>query len=126
MMLSTESTPIPLKQEGPTPVLLLTERAITRVKDFSLKASDGNKKLFRVYVEGGGCSGYQYGFAMDEKKEDDLQLSFGEVTVLVDPQSRLYLHGSTLDYVDDLKGSGFTVQNPNSKGSCGCGVSFTV
>jgi len=122
----SESNPTPLREGPPPAVIKLTENAVEQVKRSSDKIPSARGKLFRVYVEGGGCSGMQYGFSFDEKKEDDLVVRFGDVQVLVDPQSILYLKGSIVDYVEDLKGSGFTVKNPNSKGSCGCGVSFTV
>lgn len=120
------STPTPISPTGPGPALFLTDQAATKVREFGQKTPDSAGKNFRVYVEGGGCSGYQYGFSFDTKKEDDLVIDCNGVSVLMDPQSRLYLNGCTVDYVEDFKSSGFTVKNPNAKASCGCGTSFTV
>ena len=99
-------------------VLTLTEKA--KAKALSLKADN---KLLRVYVEGGGCSGFQYGFKLDNKNEDDTVV---DCLVLVDSLSYSYILGSTLDYEEDLMGSSFKITNPNAVGTCGCGVSFTV
>ena len=82
-----------------------------------------DNKLLRVYVHGGGCSGFQYGFSIEEKQEDDTVI---DNAVLVDSLSYSYVVGSTLDYQEDIMGSQFTVSNPNAVGTCGCGVSFTV
>jgi len=105
------------------PTLYLTQPAIERVKGF-LEKNPG--KHFRISVEAGGCSGYQYDFGFDTKQEDDLTIPAGGLDVLVAPQAMGYLNGSTVDFVDDFKGTGFTVTNPNATGTCGCGVSFTV
>lgn len=126
MSLSTESNPTPIRQGPPPDVITVTPNAVAQIKRSVEKVPDAKGKHFRVYVEGGGCSGMQYGFSFDNKKDDDLVLTFGDTTVLVDPQSSLYLRGSVVDYLEDLRATGFTVKNPNSKGSCGCGVSFTV
>lgn len=120
------STPTPLSPTGPVQAIFLTEQAVAKVKDFAQKMPDTTGKNFRVYVEGGGCSGYQYGFSFDTKKEDDMVVDCNGVSVLLDPQSKLYLNGCTVDFVEDFKSSGFTVKNPNAKASCGCGTSFTV
>lgn len=98
--------------------LLLTENA--KNKAASLKEGD---KLLRVYVHGGGCSGFQYGFSIEEASEDDTII---DNLVLVDSLSYSYVVGSTLDYKEDIMGSQFTLNNPNAVGTCGCGVSFTV
>ena len=98
--------------------LLLTDSA--RKKAIELKDGD---KLLRVYVHGGGCSGFQYGFSVEEKQEDDTCI---DELVLVDSLSYGYVVGSTLDYKEDIMGSQFTLSNPNAVGTCGCGVSFTV
>lgn len=126
MSLSTESNPTPVREGPPPSVITLTPNAVEQIKRSAEKIAVASGKFFRVYVEGGGCSGMQYGFSFDQKKEDDFVVHCGTIDVLVDPQSSLYLKGSTVDYVEDLRGSGFTVKNPNSKGACGCGVSFTV
>jgi iron-sulfur cluster insertion protein len=81
----------------------------------------------RVYVTGGGCSGFQYGFTFDEKVNDgDLTIDKNGVTMVVDPMSLQYLMGGTVDYTDGLQGSRFIVQNPNATTTCGCGSSFSV
>ena len=98
--------------------LILTESA--KNKAASLKDGD---KLLRVYVHGGGCSGFQYGFSIEEASEDDTVI---DNLVLVDSLSYSYVVGSTLDYKEDIMGSTFQLSNPNAVGTCGCGVSFTV
>jgi len=81
----------------------------------------------RIYVRGGGCSGYQYGMAFESKVgEDDTLVEKGGVTVIVDPQSAPLLNGAEVNYVDSIQGSGFAVKNPNAKTTCGCGSSFTA
>ncbi len=83
--------------------------------------------FFRVYVTGGGCSGFQYGFKFDDNPAgDDDVLNFEGFTILLDSLSYPYLFGATLDYVEDLSGSKFQIINPNAKTTCGCGESFTV
>ena len=81
-------------------------------------------KALRVYVEGGGCSGMQYGMVFDEKRADDIANEFFGVSVLVDPFSANYLRGSIVDFSDALTGGGFKITNPQAKQSCGCGKSF--
>ncbi len=105
----------------------LSPRAVQKVRD--LVAEDGNTDLkLRVYITGGGCSGFQYGFSFDEEvAEDDTVLEFGEnVTVLVDPMSFQYLVGSEVDYTEGLEGSRFVINNPNATTTCGCGASFSI
>jgi iron-sulfur cluster insertion protein len=94
----------------------------------SLIAEEGNPALMlRVYISGGGCSGFQYGFTFDEERaEDDLALERDGVTLLVDPLSLQYLMGAEVDYRESLQGSQFVIRNPNAKSTCGCGSSFTV
>ena len=102
----------------------LSSNAMKRIKDL-LPAN--RSKYFRVYVTGGGCSGFQYGFKFDESPErDDDVVNFDGFTLLLDSLSYPYLYGSTLDYVEDLSGSRFLVTNPNAKTTCGCGESFTI
>ncbi len=82
---------------------------------------------FRVYIIGGGCSGFQYGFAFEEEvTDDDVSIESEGITVMVDPMSFPYLMGSTIDYLEDLQGSRFVVNNPNAKTTCGCGSSFAI
>ena len=102
----------------------LTENAVTRIK--SLLPSSETKN-FRVYVTGGGCSGFQYGFKFDKEIAfDDDVINSNGFTILVDSMSYPYLFGSTLDYVEDLSGAKFVINNPNAKTTCGCGESFKV
>ncbi|WP_018414951.1 iron-sulfur cluster insertion protein ErpA [Teredinibacter turnerae] len=106
--------------------LLVTQNAVSKVKD--LIDEEGNPELkLRVYVTGGGCSGFQYGFAFDEvSADDDALIEKSGVTVLVDSMSYPYLVGATLDYQEGLQGSRFTVENPNASSTCGCGSSFSI
>ncbi len=104
----------------------LTHDAIEQVKSFIEKNPAAAAKKFRVYVEGGGCSGMQYGFTFDDKKDDDNIVPCEDIEVLIDEPSLAYIKGAVIDYVADMRGAGFVVKNPQSKGECGCGVSFTV
>ena len=106
--------------------LNITENAVLKVKN--LIAEENNKNLnLRVFVTGGGCSGFQYGFKLDDNAEDDdTVLKEGNVSVLIDSLSIQYLFGSTLDYVENLEGSKFIIENPNATTTCGCGASFSI
>ena len=112
--------------ENVTRSLILTDSAMTRI----LSVMDNNEDVwskFRVYVTGGGCSGFQYGFKFDsETAFDDDVIEFENFSVLLDSMSYPYLYGSTLDFVEDLSGSKFVIKNPNAKTTCGCGESFTI
>ena len=94
----------------------------------ALIADEGNAELkLRVYITGGGCSGFQYGFTFDENLEDgDTQVSNQDVTLLIDPMSIQYLAGAEIDYKSDLEGARFVIRNPNAATTCGCGSSFSV
>lgn len=110
-----------------TPTALeVTERTVAKVQ--SLKAEEDNDDLkLRVYVTGGGCSGFQYGFSFeDNMAEDDTPVSRDGVTVLIDSLSFQYLAGSTVDYEEGLMGSRFIITNPNASTTCGCGASFSI
>lgn len=109
----------------PTPLMLSDE---ARARLATLIEEQGNPRLkLRVYVTGGGCSGFQYGFDFAEDiAEDDTLVEFGRVALLVDPLSYQYLVGSTVDYEEGLAGARFLVQNPNATTTCGCGASFMV
>jgi iron-sulfur cluster insertion protein len=109
-----------------SPLLSLTERAVEKVKFFASQMPDASGKPLRVFVQGGGCSGFQYGFTFDEKKENDAQFEAAGIQVVVDPQSAPHLKGATVDYLEDFRGAGFSVENPNATGGCGCGKSFTA
>lgn len=106
--------------------LVFTAAAAAKVRQ--LIAEEGNPGLqLRVYIAGGGCSGFQYGFSFEEERgEDDLALSTDGVTLLVDPLSLQYLMGAEVDYSEDLTGARFVIRNPNASSTCGCGSSFTV
>jgi iron-sulfur cluster insertion protein len=106
--------------------LYLSENAVAKVR--SLVEEEGNPDLkLRVFVTGGGCSGFQYGFSFDELvAEDDTIVEKDGVSVLADPLSFQYLNGSTVDYEEGLQGSRFTITNPNATTTCGCGSSFSV
>ncbi len=108
-------------------MITITETAAQKIKDIIVEEKQEGKDL-RIYVEGGGCSGFQYGFAFDDKKEGDEifpQSEFG-FNLLVDPMSMNYLLGSKIDYVEGLHGAGFKIENPNATGRCGCGSSFSA
>ena len=106
-------------------MIQLTQNAVSKVKNFATQSTDYQGKDFRIYVEGGGCSGFSYGFTFDEQKEGDEINQAGEIRVLIDPQSAKYLEGSKIDYIEDMRGAGFVIENPNTKGSCGCGSSVS-
>lgn len=107
-------------------MLKITESA--KIKINELLTEENNPSIFlRTFVQGGGCSGMQYGFTFDEEKsEDDFEFETGNFKVVVDALSMQYLEGATIDYKDDLMGSNFTINNPNATTSCGCGSSFSV
>ena len=108
------------------PPLVFTDSAASKVKQ--LIDEEGNTDLkLRVFVTGGGCSGFQYGFSFDEEQaEDDLAVQTDGVTLLVDPLSLQYLLGAEVDYSESLHGAQFTIRNPNAKTTCGCGSSFSA
>lgn len=105
--------------------MTLEPSAIAKLQD--ILAEENNPKLkLRVFVQGGGCSGFQYGFTLDEEQaEDDMNLEFESVNVLVDSMSWTYLQGSTIKYTDSPMGSSFSINNPNATTTCGCGSSFS-
>jgi iron-sulfur cluster assembly accessory protein len=127
MSSTLESTPTPITPSGESkPLLTLTEAAIEKVKFFAKTMPDSLEKPLRIFIQGGGCSGFQYGFTFDEKKENDNVIETGGVTVVVDPQSATYLKDARVNYVEDFRGAGFAVENPNATGGCGCGKSFNA
>jgi iron-sulfur cluster assembly accessory protein len=104
---------------------IVTSRAAKRIHEIAAK--QGAHAALRVAVNGGGCSGFQYDFALDAKREDDDQVFEVEgAKVFVDPTSLNFMAGSTLDFIDDLMGQSFRIQNPQAKSSCGCGTSFSL
>ena len=111
----------PLPVHGPT----LSARAAKRIAAILSKEKAGT--MLRLAVTGGGCSGFQYNFALDETRmDDDLVLERDGATVLIDPVSLDFLAGAEIDFTDDLIGQAFKVNNPNATSSCGCGTSFSV
>lgn len=108
------------------PILTLTPNAVNKLKSLAEGDPQAKGKSVRIYLEAGGCSGYQYGFSFDVKKEGDTDLNLDGVNVLIDPQSAQYLKGSVVDYKVDFGGEGFAISNPNVKKSCGCGNSVEI
>ena len=111
--------------EMPSP-FVFTDNAASKVKE--LIAEEGNPDLkLRVFVTGGGCSGFQYGFTFDEvQNDDDTVMEKDGVSLLIDPMSYQYLVGAEIDYTEGLEGSQFVIRNPNAQTTCGCGSSFSV
>jgi len=104
----------------------LSARAVQKVRALVTEEDNDNLKL-RVFITGGGCSGFQYGFTFDEiAAEDDTAVESDGVTLLVDPMSFQYLVGSEVDYTEGLEGSRFVITNPNATTTCGCGSSFSI
>ena len=119
-------TPAPTTPAAPAMPIQITDRAIAKVQHFASTMEGAEGKALRIFVQGGGCSGFQYGFTFDEATETDTVLAVSGIQVLIDPASFQYLKDATVDYVEDFRGAGFTVINPNSSGSCGCGKSFSA
>jgi iron-sulfur cluster insertion protein len=106
--------------------IAITESANEKIIDILAEENDSNVKL-RVFVQGGGCSGFQYGFTLDEmQNEDDWVIEKPNLVVLIDSMSMPYLEGATIDYEETLMSSQFVIKNPNAQSTCGCGSSFTV
>ena len=111
--------------EAPLPIQM-TDAAANKVKTLITEEENPELKL-RVYITGGGCSGFQYGFTFDEKINDgDTVVEKSGVTMVIDPMSLQYLVGGSVDYTEGLEGSRFTVTNPNATTTCGCGSSFSI
>lgn len=107
-------------------MITITESAKQKIKDILYEEGNPNLSL-RTFVQGGGCSGFSYGFTLDEEKnEDDFEIPLDEFKVLVDSMSMQYLQGAEIDYKEELMGSNFTIRNPNAQTTCGCGSSFSV
>lgn len=108
------------------PGIVFTDAAARKVQELVLGEGNPDLKL-RVYISGGGCSGFQYGFSFDEEQaEDDIAVDNDGVTLLVDPLSFQYLMGAEVDYAESLAGAQFVIRNPNASTTCGCGSSFSV
>ena len=115
-------------EQGTTPpqALVFTEHAAEKVKELRAR-KDFSGSMLRVYIQGGGCSGFQYGFALEENENpDDVVVETDGVKLLVDPMSFQYLMGAEIDYLEDLQGARFVINNPNATTTCGCGSSFGI
>lgn len=116
---------IPEEEEMPDP-LVFTDDAAAKVKSL-IEEEDNDALMLRVFVSGGGCSGFQYGFTFDESlTEGDTVVEKGGVKLLIDPMSFQYLVGGEIDYTEGLEGAQFVIRNPNATTTCGCGSSFSV
>jgi iron-sulfur cluster assembly protein/iron-sulfur cluster insertion protein len=104
-------------------MLSFTDKSVVQIRQLEAeKAKEG--QLLRIFVDAGGCSGFEYGMSFDEKKEEDKVLESNGVSFLIDETSLEYLNGSVVDFDDGLNGKGFDIQNPNANSTCGCGRSF--
>lgn len=120
-----QETPVIGTAAAPTPIVF-TNAAAKKVHEL-IQEEDNPDLMLRVFVSGGGCSGFQYGFTFDEKKEEgDSSVENHGVTLVVDPMSVQYLMGAEIDYKEDLQGAQFVIRNPNASTTCGCGSSFSV
>jgi len=107
-------------------VLTLSNSAKNKLKEIFLEEDNPDTKL-RIFVQGGGCSGFQYGFTFDEiVNEDDFIVEESNIKILIDAMSAQYLGSAEIDYIEDINGSSFNIKNPNAKTTCGCGSSFSV
>ena len=115
-----------LEMDAAADALLFTDAAALKVSELIKEEGNPNLKL-RVFVQGGGCSGFQYGFTFDEEtNDDDTVMEKNGVTLLIDAMSYQYLVGAEIDYKDDLDGAQFVIKNPNATTTCGCGSSFSA
>jgi iron-sulfur cluster insertion protein len=107
-------------------VITMTDSAVAKITDIIAEENNPNIKL-RTFVQGGGCSGFSYGFTLDEEQnEDDFVIDQPGLTVIVDSMSMQYLQGAVIDYKEEINGSSFVITNPNAQSTCGCGSSFSV
>lgn len=122
-----ETNPSPALPSAEAPRFTVTAAAVAKLRAFQAENPEFQGKSFRVFIEGGGCSGMNYGFVFDEAQSaDEWTFDAEGFPVVCDPNSMNYLRGATVDYVEDFQASGFVVRNPNAKTSCGCGSSFSV
>ncbi len=122
MQSETHSSP----PAAPPPPVIFTDAAAEKVGEL-IREEDNPELKLRVFISGGGCSGFQYGFTLEEEIEDcDRQFVNKGVTLLIDPKSAQYLMGAEIDYKEDLQGAQFIIRNPNASTTCGCGQSFSV
>ena len=113
--------------ETPATIVSLTARAAEKIRELQAQEADGEAAVLRVAIQGGGCSGFQYGLGFDRGAiEGDHELEQHGIRLVVDPYSAPYLQGSTIDFLDGLQESGFKIDNPHAVSSCGCGHSFQV
>ena len=107
-------------------MITITESAKEKIQDILLEENDPKLKL-RMFIQGGGCSGFTYGFTLDsEQNEDDFEFPAGSSSVLIDSMSAQYVQGAEIDYVENLMGASFKINNPNAETTCGCGSSFSM
>jgi iron-sulfur cluster insertion protein len=126
MSINVSFTPMQQPKVVEKPVIGFTDAAADKLKALIAEEKNPNLKL-RVFVSGGGCSGFQYGFEFDEDaSDDDIKVEKSGVTMLVDAMSAQYLGGATVDYEEGLEGSRFVINNPNATSTCGCGASFSI
>ena len=122
----SETSSVDLTNYETSDLLVFTDAAANKVKNLIEEENNDELKL-RVFVSGGGCSGFQYGFTFDENVQDgDTKIEKNGVMLLVDPMSFQYLSGAEIDYKEDLQGSQFVIKNPNATTTCGCGASFST
>ncbi|QCI24862.1 iron-sulfur cluster insertion protein ErpA [Buchnera aphidicola (Rhopalosiphum padi)] len=113
-------------ENNPIKYIEFTNSAAKKIKNIIEEKKNKNLKL-RIYIIGGGCSGFQYQFIFDEKtNKDDILIEKLNISLVIDPISLQYLYGGTIDYLENLEGSKFIVSNPNAKSTCGCGLSFSI
>ena len=121
-----QQEPTTVSNAAPPPPIVFTDAAAAKVGEL-IQEEDNPELKLRVFISGGGCSGFQYGFTFDEKIEDgDSKVVNRGVTLVIDPMSVQYLMGAEIDYQEDLQGAQFIIRNPNASTTCGCGQSFTV
>lgn len=107
-------------------LITITDKALEQIKTIAKAENPSEAKGLRLAVTGGGCSGLSYKIEFSDQKEKDNVLMFGDIKVIVDPKSLIYLKGIVLDFKDGLNGKGFVFDNPNAKNTCGCGESFSI
>jgi iron-sulfur cluster assembly accessory protein len=106
-------------------MVTLTDVAQNRIREIMQDTPDAQGKALRLFVEGGGCAGFQYGFTFDAKRDDDTVVPHPGFDLVIDPGSAPHLQGVRIDYEESLQGAGFKIENPNASGGCGCGKSFS-
>jgi iron-sulfur cluster insertion protein len=106
--------------------ITISDSAVAKIADLLAEENNPDLKL-RTFVQGGGCSGFQYGFTFDEEtNEDDFEFSKNGITIVIDAMSMQYMVGAVIDYKEEMMGSSFVIQNPNAESTCGCGSSFSI